>query len=89
MVGARRCSGLSAMDLWAMDRWVGVGITADNLFDIGRVMEQTAKPQSSDHYRNLSPPVALAGFALPGKQRPRRDHKFCAGKSWLNSDPWS
>jgi hypothetical protein len=43
------------MDLWAMDRWVGGGITANNLIDIGRVMEHAAKPQSSSHHRNFKP----------------------------------
>jgi hypothetical protein len=27
-----------------MDRWVGLGVIADNLFNIGRVMEQAAEP---------------------------------------------
>jgi len=27
-----------------MDRWVGLGVIADNLINIGRAMEQTAQP---------------------------------------------
>jgi hypothetical protein len=28
-----------------MDRWVGLGFIADNLINIGRVMEEAAQPQ--------------------------------------------
>jgi hypothetical protein len=50
-----------------MDRWVGFGVIADNLINIGRVMDQAAEPsQALPTIGFCSPPVTPAGFALPG-----------------------
>jgi hypothetical protein len=51
-----------------MDRWVGLGVIADNVVNIGRTIEKQAAPSLIRHdpTRFVGPPTTPAGFALPG-----------------------
>ena len=49
-----------------MNRWVGLGVIADNVVNIGRHGKASRPLITPAHRSRYAPPVAPAGFALPG-----------------------
>jgi hypothetical protein len=48
-----------------IERWAGFGVSADNLIDIGSVMEQAGAVTIPRHHRNFRP-AGAPDLALPG-----------------------
>ncbi len=48
-----------------MERWVGLGVIADNLINIGRVMEEAAEPLTTPWPYGIFNPAGQPRRALP------------------------
>jgi hypothetical protein len=65
-----------------MKRWVGLGVIADNLINIGRAIPKrgrlVARPPTA---AIVNPPAVPGGFAVPAAMWHRHENReFCAGK---------
>jgi hypothetical protein len=65
-----------------MKRWVGLGVIADNLINIGRAISKREPPKSPPHRRHREP-AGLFPADLSCRRRcgiVAKIRKFCAGK---------
>ena len=65
-----------------MKRWVGLGVIADNLLNIGRAIQEQAPQGARDNHQPiLRPADGPGGFCFAARYKPfPGKHQFSAGK---------